>query len=486
MRGMGWPNRLAFTARAMEHTAQPAQDKGRQHMTSFFDTRTPLGKTLGVMVGLMLLAGCEKEVILQGERFDARTPLAQSLAVEGEAAPTDTFGQIENQSLPISLPAARANADWTHRSGNAEHLMPHAALSAAPARLWSADIGSGNSRKYRITASPIVADGRVFAMDASNDISAVSTAGAKLWTANVMPAGARGNPVSGGGIAYGGGRLFATTGYAEVVAMDPATGGVIWRQDLGAVAAGTPTVADGVVYVGARDGTGWALDAKTGKVQWQVTGAPSRTGIIASASPAVGARAVLFPNGSGQVIAALKIGGVQLWSANIAGARLGRGYTSVTDIAGDPVIAGDTTYIGNQSGRISALETTSGTVKWSAREAAYGAVLPVGGSVFLISDQAKLVRLDAATGAAIWSVDMPYFDTDKPKKRKAITAHYGPVLAGGRLVVVSGDGLIRMFNPADGALTATTQLPGGAAAAPALAGGVLYVVSGNGQLHAFR
>jgi outer membrane protein assembly factor BamB len=470
----------------MEHTAQPAQDKGRQHMTSFFDMRTPLGKTLCVMVGVMLLAACDKEVILQGERFDARTPLAQSIAREGEPAPTDSFGQIQNQSVPISLPAARANADWTHRSGNAEHLMPHGALSAAPVRIWTTDIGSGNSRKNRITAAPIVAGGRVFAMGAANDISAVSTSGTKLWTANVMPAGARGNPVSGGGIAYGDGRLFATTGYAQVVALDPTTGGVIWRQDLGAMAAGTPTVANGVVYVTGRDGTGWAIDARDGKVQWQVTGTPSPTGIIASASPAVGARAVLFPNGTGQVVAALKTGGVQLWSANIAGARLGRGYTSVTDIAGDPVIAGDTTYIGNQSGRISALETTSGTVKWSAREAAYGAVLPVGGSVFLISDQAKLVRLDAATGQPIWSVDMPYFEAEKPKNRRAITAHYGPVLAGGRLVVASGDGLIRFFNPTNGALVGTAEVPGGAAAPPALAGGVMYVVSGNGQLHAFR
>jgi outer membrane protein assembly factor BamB len=86
----------------------------------------------------------------------------------------------------------------------------------------------------------------------------------------------------------------------------------------------------------------------------------------------------------------------------------------------------------------------------------------------------------------IWSVVMPYFDKEKPKRRKAITAHFGPVLAGGRLVVVSSDGQLRLFNPADGALVGGAEIPGGAATAPALAGGVLYVVGGNGQLHAFR
>src|SRR5690606_39136667 len=114
----------------------------------------------------------EKELILEGERFDPRAPLEASLRVEGQAPPVDTYGVIRNESVAISLPAARATADWTHRAGNAQHLMPHAALSAAPARIWSVDIGAGNSRKYRITAAPIVGGGRVFAMDATTGVTA--------------------------------------------------------------------------------------------------------------------------------------------------------------------------------------------------------------------------------------------------------------------------------------------------------------------------
>lgn len=455
-------------------------------MTSFSNTRAKAAKSLCLLAGLVLLAGCEKELILQGERFNARAPLDASIGEEGKPAPTDSFGQVENQSVPISIPAARANADWSHRADNAQHLMPNASLSAAPARVWSVAIGSGNSRKNRITAAPIVADGRVFAMDATSGVTAVSTSGAKLWSANVAALGATGPAVSGGGLAYGAGRLFAATGHGEVIAMDPASGAIIWRQKLGAPAAGTPTVDGGTVYVVGRDATAWAINAKDGKVEWQTSGTPSPTGMVGSSAPAVTASTVLFPFGSGDIIAALKAGGTPVWSASIAGKRLGRGYTGVTDIAGDPVVDGAVTYVGNQSGRISALETATGTVLWSARDAAYGAVLPVGGSVFLVSDEAKLVRLDASTGEPIWSVDMPYFVPTRERKRAEITAHYGPVLAGGRLVVASGDGVIRMFNPTDGGLVGSVTLPGGAATAPALAGGMMYVVSRNGQLHAFR
>ena len=38
----------------------------------------------------------------------------------------------------------------------------NAALSATPQRVWSATIGTGSSRKNRIAAAPVVADGRIF------------------------------------------------------------------------------------------------------------------------------------------------------------------------------------------------------------------------------------------------------------------------------------------------------------------------------------
>jgi outer membrane protein assembly factor BamB len=96
------------------------------------------------------------------------------------------------------------------------------------------------------------------------------------------------------------------------------------------------------------------------------------------------------------------------------------------------------------------------------------------------------VRLDASTGEVIWAVPMPYFTDDKINRRKGIYAHYGPILAGGRVMVVSSDGLLRAFDPTDGSLTHTAEIPGGASTQPAAAGGVLFVVGGDGQLHAFR
>ena len=60
------------------------------------------------------------------------------------------------------------------------------------------------------------------------------------------------------------------------------------------------------------------------------------------------------------------------------------------------------------------------------------------------------------------------------------------MLAGGRLIVASSDGVIRQFDPTSGAPLGDIALPGGAASNPVVAGGTLFVVTKRGQLAAFR
>ncbi len=445
--------------------------------------------TIRLMAGaglLALIAACgDKEVVLQGERFPIRAPLEDSVPVEGEPAPVAS-ASAENQSVAIALPG-QTNTDWTHRAGNARHLMPHSVLSAAPVRVWSANIGSGSSRKNRIAAAPVVSGGRIFTMDAGTTVTATSTSGATLWSADLTAAFDAGGGISGGGLAVADDRLFVTTGYGEVVAMNATSGAVLWRQRVDAPVIGAPASDGEAVYVSGRDGSAWAISAADGKVIWQVIGTPGKQGYLGSAAPTVGDRAVIFPTNAGDLMAVLKIGGgTKIWQASLAGKRLGRAYAYSPDITGDAVIAGKVLFAGTGAGRTVAMSSSTGVRLWSAGEGALGPVVVAGGSIFLVNDEAKLVRLDAETGAVIWSVEMPYFEAEKIKKRKAIYAHYGPVLAGGRIIVVSSDGLLRAFNPQDGSLTHTAEIPGGASAQPAVAGGVLYVVGANGQLHAFR
>ncbi|MCG3102679.1 PQQ-like beta-propeller repeat protein, partial [Enterobacter sp. DRP3] len=92
---------------------------------------------------------------------------------------------------------------------------------------------------------------------------------------DIAPALETRDSVSGGGLAYEGGRLYATSGFGELVALDAASGRGLWRQRVDAPIGGGPAVQNGVVYVLGRNDIGWAVRATDGKVLWQTAGTPS-------------------------------------------------------------------------------------------------------------------------------------------------------------------------------------------------------------------
>jgi outer membrane protein assembly factor BamB len=103
-----------------------------------------------------------------------------------------------------------------------------------------------------------------------------------------------------------------------------------------------------------------------------------------------------------------------------------------------------------------------------------------------VTDRNELVRLDGETGTQLWGTKLPFFVNEERRRRVEIVAHYGPIIAGGRVLVGSNDGLIRSFDPVSGVLTGSVEVPGGATTNPVVAGRTLYVVSRKGVLHALR
>lgn len=437
--------------------------------------------SVAILVLAGLLAGCkEKEVILQGTRLDTRADLGtDGTAAVPAAAPAA-------RDVPLHLPAAVANAEWTHRGGSAQHRSAPLVLSPSPVPLWSVSIGKGEDHRHRITADPVVAGGRIFTLDSRARVAATSTAGAPLWSVDLTPSSDSADDASGGGLAFGAGKLFATSAFGELVAFDPASGKVLWRQRFDAPVTGAPTVEGNVVYVIADDASGWAIDTTTGKVRWQIPAVPARATMTGGSSPSVEGRMALYPFGSGQLVGVLKAGGTPMWTAVLGGTRLGKAYALVTDIAGDPVISGNTAYVGTTAGTIVAVDITTGEELWTADVGAMSPIWMAGGSLFSVSDDSRLVRVGARDGSVIWSADLPYYEKTKPKRRRNVTPHFGPVLAGGRLLLASGDGLIRFFDPVNGTALGSAKIGGAAAVDPVVAGGTLYIVTEDGKLRAFR
>lgn len=440
-------------------------------------------KQSGWAVGLGMLiavsACAKREEILPGPREDLRSILTDDAPVASDEVPA-------NRTLAFRAGKTTNNSSWTQRPGSPGTRVNHPAYGGGLQPIWSAKIGAGDGRKNRITADPVVAGGRVYTLDSEARVSATATNGAAVWSVDLLPSRDGSKDATGGGLAYADGTLFVTSGFGVLTALDAATGREKWQQKLGATASGAPSVKNGLVFVAAGDSTAWALDAQTGRIRWQLDATPSKNNVLGAPAPAVNDQVAIFGFGSGEVQAAFRSGGLRVWDAVISGQRFALARTRVSDITGDPVIVGDTVYVGSHSGRLVAMKASTGERLWTANEGALNAAWVAGGSLFLVSDRNELLRLSAEDGSRIWGVPLPFFVKDKPRRQKEIFAHYGPVLAGGNLIVASSDGKIRKFDPTSGALIGTGEIPGGATTNPVFAGGVMYVVSSNGELYAFR
>ena len=434
-------------------------------------------KTLAFMLatGLAISACAKKEEILPGERLDIR--------------PVDEQQQTAQATTPavtkVSAPAAQNYSQWTHKNGSAAHSISHPALRSPLTRVWSQNMGAGNSKKDRLTADPIVAGGRIYTLDAKSNVRAFSTGGAPLWSTDLAPAWDKNGDAYGGGLAFGNGVLVATTGYGEVIAIDPASGGVKWRHRAHASITAAPLVIDGIAIAVTLDNKAFALDLTNGRIRWQIQSGGSFTGLSGAGAPAAFGDFAAIPFASGELVGLNIKTGARVWSAVVTGGGKGLARSFVGSISGDPVIVGNTVYAANQAGRLISINRETGDRNWTVNDGAYGPVWVTGRSIFLVTDEFKLKRLDASTGAEIWAVNLPGYLKEGKKQREAYV-HYGPVLAGNRLIVAGSDGDIRSFNPSTGAALGSVKIAGGAASQPAIVNGVMYILSGNGQIQAFK
>ena len=440
----------------------------------------PVSLALGVMAVLLASACAKKEVALTGEREGVRSILSDT----GEDALASTTAP--EAAPPLNLPATRANTDWTQSIATPRTRTAHPALGSAPRLIWSVDIGEGDGRRNRITADPIVSGGRVFTLDATARVTAVTTSGAVIWTQDLTPANDDRGDGSGGGMAFSGGKLYVASGFGLLTALDAATGQEIWQQNLRTTGTGSPTVFGDLVYLVSGDEVGWAIDANNGRIRWQIAGTPNNNNVIGAPAPAVSDKYVVFAFGSGEVQGAFRKGGLRRWDAQVAGSRTGFSTATVADITSDPVIDGRRIYVGSHSGRTVALDLENGERLWPAPDGPLIPVWPAGNSIFMITDRNELLRLSANDGSRLWGKALPLFTNAKPRRQNEIYAHHGPIVAGGRLIVVSNDGQMRTFNPQNGQLLSELPMPGGATTNPVVAGNTLYVVSTKGQLMAFR
>ena len=429
----------------------------------------------------LLLSGCgagewfggETEVPLPGERV-AVMLLERQLTADPQLA-----------DLPIRLPPPVVNPDWPQNGGNPSHAMHHLAAGDDLALAWRADIGSGASGDSQLLARPVVAEGRVYTMDAQGLISAFDAAsGARVWQHEPEGLDADGG-LLGGGLAYNSGWLFATLSTGEVLGLNAENGNEIWRQALTLPLRAAPTVADGRLLVVSADNQLYALDGQSGRPSWRHAGFFEGTGLLGGPSPAVAEGVVVVPYSSAEVFGLRLDNGRPLWSDTVQRPRRTEALAQINDIDGYPVVAGDQLYVAGYGGQMAAIALRRGVRVWDLDLGSTQAPWVAGDFIYALTTRGEVVCLLRENGRIRWVSPLPRLSDPEDPASPPIS-WTGPLLVGDRLLIAGSNGAALAVSPYNGEILGRLDLPGPVLIPPVAAGGQVFFLTEDAELLAYR
>jgi outer membrane protein assembly factor BamB len=400
---------------------------------------------------------------------------------------------------PVPAPAAIPVSAWPNPGGNAQNLGGNIGAQTGFSPVWSINAGEGTSKKSAITAPPVIGGGMIFVLDAASTVRAFDqSSGGLLWEASVAKGDGGGGGFFGffestgdapeegfgGGVAYANGRVFVTTGFREVRALDASSGAQVWAKQMDAPVRAAPVADGGRLYAIDRDNKFVALDQGNGGVIWRHEVFAETAAILGSSNVAATPDMVVVPYTNGDLYAMRAGNGRQMWSDSLTRTGGGDTLSTINDIAGRPVIDGGVVYAISHAGRFVAIDMLSGERIWTRDIAGVQTPWVAGSFIYVLSTSGNLVAIEKATGRAAWITYLGRWEDEEDREDPIDWS--GPVMIQGRLVVTSSDGRMLLVNVANGGIEAQYALDDRSFIAPVVAGDVLYLLTDDGVLTAYR
>jgi outer membrane protein assembly factor BamB len=193
----------------------------------------------------------------------------------------------------------------------------------------------------------------------------------------------------------------------------PATfNGVQWTFKGSGPIVASPTIVDGVIFIGDYGGQFHAIDQANGKEKWNFK---SRMPITSTA--AVSAGSVYFVSSAGGLVALDAVTGKNRWVFATEyerrfEARNLHGYPSAAQTIPDawdtymssPAVADGRVYFGSGDGNVYAIDANSGVILWkfATQDVVHASPAVSGGMVYIGSWDGNFYAIDAETGQQRW------------------------------------------------------------------------------------
>jgi outer membrane protein assembly factor BamB/ankyrin repeat protein len=207
---------------------------------------------------------------------------------------------------------------------------------------------------------------------------------------------------------------------------------VMWKfQPEDSVYSSPAIGSDGTVYVGSNASKLYALDGKTGKINWQFKTDKTEGTVITGSSPAIGTDGTVYTGSVNGRIHAINPNGTKKWQIKLGGSAMS-----------SPSIGKDgTVYVGSFDSKFYALDGKTGKVNWFYKTGAAVESTPAisaDGTIYFGSYDHKIYALDGKRGTKKWEFDTGVFVSSSPAIGSDGTVYIGTHHYRGRLYALNG------------------------------------------------
>lgn len=344
---------------------------------------------------------------------------------------------------------------------------------------WSAEIGELDA-DLRLGLVPASDGENVYVADHEGSVHAFRLGdGEKLWEYDTSDFRFFGDSTAmpfSAGPAVAGGRVAVGSLNGDVLVLDAATGERLWQENVEGELLAQPLMRAGLVIVRTTDGRIVALDAATGARRWDTVREVPVLTVRGHSAPAGDARRVFVGLDNGKLVALSTEDGSMAWEATVAIPAGASELEEIVDVDGDLAYFGSEVYATSYNGNLTALAAESGDILWREEMSSVKAPAVGFGDVFVTDIHSEVHGFERLSGAPTWTQD-------------ALRARYltAPALFDDLVVVGDFEGYLHFLDTADGHMVARIEHSGEPIRArPLVVDGRLVVLSDDGELAVYE
>lgn len=360
--------------------------------------------------------------------------------------------------------------------GDDEEVNPPTRLTSIEvevnmSRQWSVNIGNGQGDKYN-KITPAIDGDRIFAASEDGEVVALNLAtGAVIWRTRL-------DSQITGGVGAGNNLVMVGTEAAEVIAIDQTNGEIIWQGAVSSEVLSAPQTNGDIVVTQTVDGKLVALNFADGVQRWTYeTTLPALTLRGTSKPVLTGVGSVIAGFSNGTLVSVSAEDGVLRWEERVAVPEGRYDIDRVIDVDGDLLLDGNRVLASSYQGNLMAFDVNSGRTVWGVEDASsYHGMERGFGNIYYCDDRSHITAVRDNSENIAWDNENLAY--------RAITA---PTAINNYLAVADFEGYVHLLSQIDGRIVGRTQVDSDGVRSNLLANrGILYVFGNSGRLTALN